>query len=145
MFSGKDGATLIENILYSTGLREKAIEEIRTPNGNYTREMLDLIRNLLEEIDDIILLSATYIFQEQHEGRLLHLPIPMGSTFYYLVHVCEVDCPYCADPECDDAPANSIDKAKLSLGTIMFLEGWGKYCFATREEAEEALKGATRS
>lgn len=115
--------------------------ETRNPDGLPLKEiqMMYDAADLLDSTGNLSNYKIKEISQAAEENRCIILPVPFGSTFYYLLHRCkDADCPHCADPFAD-RPPNDISETVMDWGTMCFVPDWGECAFSTYEEAECAL------
>ena len=115
-------------------LREKA--EI-FKKSNYA---VDGVVKCFEESADTIEQLAEELKQfkfNQEQGLLIELPVPEGTTVYIFEDDCSGDVCDC-NGDCENCASHSkyVDEIEFDCG---LLHAWGKWVFATRSEAEEAL------
>lgn len=105
-------------------------EEIEALKGNTQRKLPAVV-------DDALEAKANHVrdlLQAEREGRLVVLPCKVGDTVYRVITL-------------RDGPASILERQVKTLGQAAELVGRvGKKCklisvYATREEAEAALKG----
>lgn len=74
---------------------------------------------------------------KQEQGLLIELPVPEGTTVYIFEDDCSGDVCDC-NGDCENCASHSkyVDEIEFDCG---LLHAWGKWVFATRSEAEEAL------
>lgn len=96
----------------------------RLSNGKIVGDKMCL--NKLGELED-----------KQEQGLLLELPVPLGTTVYVIEDDCGGDVYDCGG-NCENCTSYSryVDTLEFDCG-LLYL--WGKFIFATRSEAEEAL------
>lgn len=82
---------------------------------------------------------------EDEDGRLVHLPVPLGSTVYYVNDKCPggLWCPFNGGYGTDRCRSGDSSVCRAFYEPVHFslrlLDGWGKYVFRTDYEAQEEV------